>query len=109
MGRNLPALMRAVVACGWFGIQTWIGGIGPLRLRRRPALGPGSFWAERRTPIAIGIRRAPAQPWTMWLSFAIFWALNILIILRGMEAIKRFENWAAPFLVVAFLVPAWST
>ena len=39
----------------------------------------------------------------MWLSFAIFWALNILIIVRGMEAIKRFENWAAPFLIVVFL------
>ena len=39
----------------------------------------------------------------MWLSFAIFWALNILIILRGMEAIKQFENWAAPFLIVVFL------
>jgi NCS1 family nucleobase:cation symporter-1 len=40
----------------------------------------------------------------MWLSFAIFWALNMLIILRGMEAIRRFENWAAPFLIVVFLV-----
>ena len=39
----------------------------------------------------------------MWLSFAIFWALNIVIILWGMEAIKKFENWAAPFLIVVFL------
>ena len=39
----------------------------------------------------------------MWLSFAIFWALNIMIVLWGMEAIKKFENWAAPFLIVVFL------
>ena len=39
----------------------------------------------------------------MWLSFAIFWALNIIIVLWGMEAIKKFENWAAPFLIVVFL------
>ena len=39
----------------------------------------------------------------MWLCFAIFWALNIMIILWGMEAIKKFENWAAPFLIVVFL------
>jgi NCS1 family nucleobase:cation symporter-1 len=40
----------------------------------------------------------------MWLSFAIFWLLNMLIILRGMDAIKRFENWAAPLLIGVFLV-----
>ena len=39
----------------------------------------------------------------MWLCFAIFWALNIMIILWGMEAIKKFEGWAAPFLVAVFL------
>ncbi len=40
----------------------------------------------------------------MWLSFAVFWVLNILIILRGMEAIKRFESWAAPVLIAVFLL-----
>jgi NCS1 family nucleobase:cation symporter-1 len=41
----------------------------------------------------------------MWLSFLFFWALNIAIILRGMEAVRRFENWAAPFvLIVAVLL-----
>jgi NCS1 family nucleobase:cation symporter-1 len=44
----------------------------------------------------------------LWLSFAVFWALNILIILRGMDAVRRFENWAAPFvLVVALALLAW--
>ncbi len=40
------------------------------------------------------------QPWTLWLSFAVFWALNILIILRGMDAVRKFENWAAPFVLI---------
>jgi NCS1 family nucleobase:cation symporter-1 len=94
-GANLPALIRAGVACGWFGIQTWIGG-SPLR---RDAAGTAPWATAEKFAVLIG----PAQPWTMWLSFLVFWALNMLIILRGMEAIKRFENWAAPFLIVVFL------
>ncbi len=100
-GANLPALIRAGVACAWFGIQTWIGGtalfavVGAL-------LGTGSWWTTA-DKISIGIGVAAAQPWTLWLSFAVFWALNIIIILWGMEAIKRFEAWSAPFLIVVFL------
>jgi NCS1 family nucleobase:cation symporter-1 len=101
-GANLPALMRAGVACGWFGIQTWIGGLALFGIIGA-LLGPDSFWATA-DKISIGIGAAASQPWTLWFSFALFWGLNILVILRGMEAIKRFENWAAPFLVVAFLV-----
>ena len=98
--------MRAFVACGWFGIQTWIGGaalfaaIGALL---KTLTGDGSGWTQAPT-ISLGIGVAAAQPWTMWLCFAIFWALNILIVVWGMEAIKKFENWAAPFLIVVFLV-----
>ena len=100
-GANLPALMRAFVACGWFGIQTWIGGtalfavVGAL-------LELGLLVGDGR-PVSIGFGDAAAQPWTLWLCFAIFWALNMMIILWGMEAIKVFENWAAPFLIVVFL------
>jgi len=100
-GANLPALMRALVACGWFGIQTWIGGTALFAVVAA-LLGEGSWWADAAT-ISIGIGGAAAQPWTLWLSFAIFWALNIMIILWGMEAIKRFENVAAPFLIVVFV------
>ena len=98
-GANLPALMRAFVACAWFGIQTWIGGtavfavIGAL-------LGQDSWWT---TAGGFSILIGAAHPWTLWLSFAIFWVLNIIIILWGMEAIKRFESYAAPFLIVVFL------
>lgn len=101
-GANLPALLRAGVACGWFGIQTWIGGTA-LFVLGGAVFGSGSWWTDAPT-ISIGLGAAAAQPWTMWLSFLVFWAINILIILRGMEAVKRFEGWAAPFLVVVFLL-----
>jgi NCS1 family nucleobase:cation symporter-1 len=104
-GANMPALIRAFVACFWFGIQTWIGGaalfavVGALL---KTLTGDATGWTEAPT-ISLGIGAAASQPWTLWLSFAIFWALNIVIVVWGMEAIKRFENWAAPFLIVVFL------
>jgi len=99
-GANLPALLRAGVACGWFGIQTWIGGTAIFGLVGAVL---GSGWTDA-DKLAIGFGwPAVAQPWTLYLSFLVFWAINIFIILRGMEAIKRFENWAAPFMIVVFL------
>jgi len=99
-GANLPALIRAGVACGWFGIQTWIGGGAIFALGAALLGNGGGWWTDAaKFPMLIG----SAQPWTLWLSFAVFWAINILVILRGMEAVKRFENWAAPFMIVVFL------
>src|SRR5436190_1526873 len=96
-GANVAALLRAFIACGWFGIQTWIGG-GALYALTGKLLGSG--WTNAAT--------FAGQPWTLWLSFAIFWAINIFIIMRGMDAVRRFENWAAPFvLVVAIGLLAW--
>jgi len=96
-GANVAALLRAGVACGWFGIQTWIGG-GALYALSGKLFGAG--WTN--SAVFAG------QHWTLWLSFAVFWVLNILIIMRGMDAVRRFENWAAPFvLVVAFGLLAW--
>lgn len=111
VGANLPALMRAMVACGWFGIQCWIGGKAVHVLFRAlyPAweglLGtvpPGSIFAgDPKHPIA----------WTQFISFLIFWAVNIVIIVRGMDLLRRVENWAAPFVLVmtgVLLVWAWN-
>jgi NCS1 family nucleobase:cation symporter-1 len=103
-GANVAALLRAGVACGWFGIQTWIGG-GALYTLGGAALGgidksAGSSWIN--SSIILG------QHWTLWLSFAVFWLINIFIIVRGMNAVRRFENWAAPFvLVVATFLLIW--
>ena len=105
-GANIPALIRAFVACGWFGIQTWIGGTAIFVLVGEIL---GSSWTQANT-ISVGTGTYAAQPWTMWLSFAIFWLLNIVIIIRGMDTIRRFENWAAPFvLVVAVILLIWMT
>ena len=78
MGSNLPALMRAIVACGWFGIQAWIGGQALQTFFA--AFIPG--WAS-----LLGGPIGGHTP-TEWLSFLIFWGLNILIIYRGMDLLQ---------------------
>lgn len=97
-GSNLPALMRAIVACGWFGIQAWIGGQALQTFFA--AFVPG--WAT-----LLGHPIGGHAP-TEWLSFLLFWGLNILIIYRGMNVLRHFENWAAPFvLVMTAILLAW--
>ena len=109
-GANLPALIRAGVACGWFGIQTWIGGAAIFTVMAvifTKIGGVDNFWTNAQS-ISIGL--GDPEPWTKWLSFAIFWALNVAIIIRGMDMVRRFENWAAPFvLIVAFFLLIWMT
>src|SRR6184192_966940 len=90
LGSNVPALMRALVACGWFGIQTWIGGEALQTLFA--ALVPG--WKSR-----LGLGFA-GHTTTEWLSFMLFWGLNIWIIYRGMDLLRKVENWAAPYVLI---------
>jgi nucleobase:cation symporter-1, NCS1 family len=80
-GANVPAILRALVACGWFGIQTWIGGLAlnTLLTAAWPA------WS--------------AVPANIWIAFAIFWVLQVWIILNGLEGIKKLEGWSAPLLL----------
>ena len=88
-GANVPAILRAIVACGWFGIQTWIGGLALHAL-----LGAAvPAWAG----FANGI----------WISFAIFWLIQVAIILRGLEGIKWLESWSAPLLLGAGGLLLW--
>src|SRR5271169_4765084 len=75
-GANVPALMRAIVACGWFGIQCWIGGHALQRFFE--ALSPA--WPE-----LLGAGRIDGHLPTEWLTFLIFWSINILIVYRGMD------------------------
>jgi nucleobase:cation symporter-1, NCS1 family len=88
-GANLPAVIRALVACVWFGIQTWIGGGAIFALGGKAF---GSWWVNAG-PVG-------GEPWTEWLSFALFWLLQVLVIVRGMDTLRRFENWAAPLVMV---------
>ncbi len=98
-GSNLPALMRALVACGWFGIQAWIGGEALQTFF--VALVPG--W---RTLLGAGFA---GHTGTEWLSFLVFWGINIGIIYRGMNLLRVVENWSAPYvLVVTGLLLAWA-
>ncbi|WP_414940507.1 NCS1 family nucleobase:cation symporter-1 [Amycolatopsis sp. cmx-11-51] len=92
-GANLAALLRAFIACGWFGIQTWVGGEAVYIIVGRLA---GSDWKD--STVVLG------QHWTLWLSFGLFWLFQMLIIWRGMEAVRRFENWTAPLVSVGFLI-----
>lgn len=89
-GSNVPAILRALVACGWFGIQTWIGGQA-IYTMLKVAL---PSWEP---------------PHAMLLGFLVFWAWNMYIVVRGSESIKFLEAWAAPFLIVAGLaLLAWA-
>src|SRR6187397_2289209 len=97
LGSNLPALMRAIVACGWFGIQAWIGGEALHTFFT--AIVPG--W-----PVLLG-SGFDGHTTTEWLSFLLFWGINIFIIYRGMVLLRAVENWAAPFVLVMTGVLLW--
>jgi NCS1 family nucleobase:cation symporter-1 len=91
LGANVPAILRALVACGWFGIQTWIGGeaINAMIV----ALAPG--WRH----FAYGAA----------LCFFGFWLLNVVVILRGIETIRFLQGISAPFLLlIGFALLLWA-
>jgi NCS1 family nucleobase:cation symporter-1 len=69
------------VACGWFGIQTWIGGVALHALL-------GAAWP--------GWNQLPGA---IWMAFAIFWLIQVAIIIRGLDGIKILESWSAPLLL----------
>jgi NCS1 family nucleobase:cation symporter-1 len=96
-GSNLPAIGRALVACGWFGIQAWIGGEALQTLCG--VLIPG--WKELLGAGFLG------HTTTEWLSFLLFWGINIAIIYKGMNLLRLVENWAAPFVLVMTAVLLW--
>jgi NCS1 family nucleobase:cation symporter-1 len=98
LGANVPALLRALVACGWFGIQTWIGGkaIYLVLVAFVPSL-------MELPPTGIGIN-APQLA-----CFLLFWAINLLIIYLGIESIRLLLNIKAPLLIALGLaLLAWA-
>jgi len=88
-GANVPAVLRALVACGWFGIQTWIGGQAIYSMLR-------ILW-----PAAAHLNGG------IWICFFSFWALNIFVILRGIETIRFLEGIGAPFMLGVGLLLLW--
>lgn len=85
-GSNIPAVIRALVACGWFGIQTMFGGMAINLLLSELSSG----WA------ALGDKGTV-------IGFFIFWAMNMYVVLKGSESIKKLENFAAPLLLLVGL------
>jgi nucleobase:cation symporter-1, NCS1 family len=91
-GAHLPAMLRALVACGWFGIQTWIGGMAIhviLGILWGGWAGLGGEWAFMGHSLP------------QYLSFLAFWALNVAVVWRGTESIRVLETVAAPLLIAA--------
>ncbi len=92
IGSNVPSLIRAIVACGWFGVQTLFGGIA-IHLMLSAMFDP---WAALGSTGEV-------------LGFFIFWILNIVVVIRGSESIKHLETLAAPLLlIVAFGLVVWA-
>jgi nucleobase:cation symporter-1, NCS1 family len=95
-GANIPAILRALVACGWFGIQTWIGG-------------------EAIYKICVVIFKLHPEPAVNWLGitggqflcFLFFWGINMWVIYRGIDTIRFLLNLKAPLLIVLGLLLLW--
>src|ERR1051325_1122954 len=84
-GANVPAVLRALVACGWFGIQTWIGGQAIYNMMK-------IMW-----PSAANV----------WVCFFVFWLMNMWVVWKGIESIRLLEGVGAPFLLAVGLLLLW--
>jgi cytosine/uracil/thiamine/allantoin permease len=91
-GIHLASIVRAVVACGWFGVQTWVGGLAIY-----------SIWNAITGSVA-----APELTLSKFICFGVFWLINIYFIWKGTESIKWLENFSAPFLILmGFVLIGW--
>lgn len=92
VGVHVPALVRALVACGWFGVQTWIGGLAIYVIAC-------TLFAQ---PVASGLTTGK------FVAFGVSWALTLYFIWRGTESIRYLETLAAPVLIgVGLLLVIW--
>lgn len=99
-GANIAAVLRAIVACGWFGIQAWIGGFAVFQMLKIwiPAIAtlPDIF------PAWMGLKTGPA------ITFLAFWAINMYVVYLGVESIRKLLLFKAVFLPIAALsLLAW--
>lgn len=98
-GAQLPALLRAIVACGWFGIQTWLGGMAIYSIIN--VIGDNILIGGNLPGLGINGGQLGC--------FLLFWALHIWFITRGTESIKWMETWAAPVLILSGVgLVAWA-
>jgi NCS1 family nucleobase:cation symporter-1 len=100
-GAHIPSLLRSLVACGWFGIQTWIGGMAINVMM-------GILWEDWRQ--LGGDWRLMGYGISHYLSFMVFWLINLYFVWAGTESIRWMETLAAPFLlVVGILLLVWAS
>ncbi len=100
-GSHIPSLLRAIVACGWFGIQTWIGGaaIYTIVLILFPYVADGPAMMPEWVGVSL----------IQFICFMLFWAMNIWLIWKGINSIRILEHVAAPFLLLCGLaLLAWA-
>ncbi|OJW51422.1 MAG: nitrate reductase [Alphaproteobacteria bacterium 41-28] len=95
LGSNIPALLRALVACGWFGIQTWIGGTAIYTLVLLLWPEAGSFAGAFTETFGVGI--------IPFLCFLTFWFMNLFFVWKGVGSIKWLETFCSPFLIIGGL------
>ena len=94
-GANIAAMLRAIVACGWFGIQTWIGGFAIYQMLRLWI--PAIETLPQVFPDSWGLQTGPA------ITFFLFWLVNMYVIYLGLESIKKLLVFKAFFLPIAAL------
>ncbi len=97
MGARLPGILRGLVACGWFGIQTWVGGSAIYQILNGLT---GAAFVGTAIPV-LGIDIAQL------ICFLGFWSMQVFFILRGMESIRWLETLAAPVLLAICLGMLW--
>ncbi len=100
-GANVPAFLRAIVACGWFGIQTWLGGTCLFTMLQ--VVWPEAANVPAFLPEFMGVSLIP------FCCFLVFWGINVFLIFKGIESIKVLEAYCAPFLILSGLaLLAWA-
>ncbi len=98
-GAHIPSMLRALVACGWFGIQTWFGGFAIYQLIN--ALFDGVLEGDKLPFLGISVSELGC--------FILFWLLQLAVIYKGVESIRVLESIAAPFLIgIGLVLLAWA-
>jgi NCS1 family nucleobase:cation symporter-1 len=96
-GAKLPALLRALVACGWYGIQTWFGGMMIYTLAG--VLIGHPLGGEKISGLGINLAQL--------LCFLLFWAIQFYYVVHGIESIRKLETWTAPIKILICFVLLW--